>query len=246
MKHASRFPGEFADLLTARGRRLIAAPDALAADLTRERLIYAESLIARDRALELRALLERRMTPHLTPLARAVPPESISNQTRGQQERLIKTVRVRTAMLARRGSRAWNAAESLGVIRLLRSASLRAFAEGIAGRALDPDCGVQVLRYGAGDYAGPHTDHDPENPRAKDGYIDVHISLGGPEVRHQYLVWARDGHFSRMVDINRAGGVAVYHLPLWHHVTPLVPRRADDPAACRWVLLATYLFAPRK
>jgi hypothetical protein len=51
--------------------------------------------------------------------------------------------------------------------------------------------GIQVLRYGAGDYAGPHNDHDPEEPDAKDGYLDVHLSFSSPSVAHQWIVHER-------------------------------------------------------
>jgi hypothetical protein len=232
-----RFPAEFADLLTAKGRRILdrgAARD--------DPLIYLSGMIAPATALAAHALLERALRPHLAPMERAIPPESITRQTRNHQERLIKTVRNRTAYLESRRSRAWAAAERIGLIRLLRSESLRRFAERISGTTLDPKNGQQAIRYGPGDYAGPHTDHHPEEPRAAGGYLDVHISLGHPDVQHQYLVWAEAGHFMRIVDVSRPGGLALYRLPLWHYTTPLVARRKAG-AASRWVLLATYLYA---
>ncbi|MBI3451984.1 MAG: hypothetical protein HY057_03970, partial [Rhodospirillales bacterium] len=128
------------------------------------------------------------MASHLVPLVQAIPPETIANQTRNYQERLPKTVRARTAYLERRGSKAWRAAESIGLVAILGSTSFRRFAEVVAGRTLDPAMGRQVLRYGPGDYAGPHTDHHPEDPRARDGYIDMHVSFGHADIAHQYLV----------------------------------------------------------
>ena len=76
-----------------------------------------------------------------------------------------------------------------------------AFAEAVLGRKLDPKGGQQVLRYGAGDYSGPHTDHTPEIKRAARGYLDFHLSLVGPGVAHQYLVYAKGGHFTEMVPV---------------------------------------------
>ena len=83
----------------------------------------------------------------------------------------------------------------------MRSASFRAFAEALAGRRLASGWGLQVLRYGPGDYAGPHNDHHPENKDARGGYIDLHLSLCSPGVAHQWLVYSRAGHFSEIVSL---------------------------------------------
>jgi hypothetical protein len=193
-----RFPAEFADLLTPKGRRVLSRGPART-----DPLIYLHGMIAKDAALAAHALLERALRPLLAPMERAIPPESITRQTRNHQERLIKTVRNRTAYLASRRSKSWQAAERIGLIGFLCSESLRRFAERITGAALDPKSGQQAIRYGPGDYAGPHTDHHPEEPRAAGGYLDLHISLTSPEVRHQYLVWAEGGHLSRIADVSR-------------------------------------------
>lgn len=240
-----RFPSELSDLLTPRGRRALASPT-LAAAVAREGVVYVENALERDAALAGHALLERRLRPLLVPLARAIPPESISNQTRNHQERLVKVARQATAYLERRGAASSRMAERIGLVRLLRSASLRAAAERLAGRALDPRSGQQLLRYGPGDYVGPHTDHYPEDPRAAGGYVDLHLSFGHPAVRHQFLVWAVDGHFTRMAPVGAPGGIAVYRLPLWHYTTPLVARRGHAVDAARWVALATFRYAARR
>ena len=89
---------------------------------------------------------------------------------------------------------------------MMRSQSFRAFAEALAGRKLASGWGLQVLRYGPGDYAGPHNDHHPENKDAKGGYIDLHLSLASPAVAHQWLVYSRAGHFSEIVSVARPRG----------------------------------------
>ena len=180
------------------------------------------------------------MAPHLVTLSDAIPPESITGQTRNYQERLKKVARLRTAYLERRG-RAFDAAERIGLVAMLRSPGFHRFAEALAGRALDPKLGLQVLRYGPGDYQGPHTDHHPENPRARDGYVDVHLSLPSGDVADQFLVYARDGHLSEMVDVG-VPGIAAYRLPFWHYTTPLRARRGREATARRWVILGTFLF----
>jgi hypothetical protein len=245
-----RLPRDFADLLTPLGRRVLDRGDpALARALARERLVYAEGLVDRRRAAAMRDLLERRLAAVLVPMARAIPPESIRNQTRDAVERLIKTVRVRTATFENPRAAATRAAARLGLLALLGSPALRRLAERLSGRALDPANGAQVLRYGPGDYSGPHTDHTPENARAAGGYLDVHLSLAGPGAG-QTLVWdGGDGHMSRAVPVGTCGGLAIYRLPFWHYTTPLVRGPGGRPAAgagtkpFRWVALATFFYA---
>lgn len=242
----NRFPADFADLLTAKGRRILDGRDAAlrGALLDPERYFVAlRGAIDPAKARAAHALLDRRMLEMLRPLAAAIPPGSIANQTRNYQERLPKTARARTAFLERRTGAAWEAAERIGLIAMMRSDSFRGFAEAVAGRALDAKFGQQVLCYGPGDYAGPHTDHHPEDPRAAGGYIDLHVSFGSPRAAQQYLVYARDGHFSEMVDVNIAGGITVYRLPFWHYTTPLTPRAGQARSARRWVVLGTFLFS---
>jgi hypothetical protein len=169
--------------------------------------------------------------------------ESITGQTRNHQERLIKTVRVSTAYLERRGSAAWRAAERIGLVAMTGSETWHRFAEVLAGRALDRRSGRQVLCYGDGDYSGPHTDHHPEDPRAKDGYVDLHLTLATPAVAHQWLVYAEGGHFRHVLDVATVGGITAYRLPFWHYTTPLAAKRGRALAARRWVVLGTFRYA---
>ena len=242
----NRFPAEFADLLTRKGRRILERRDVATCDALLDParfFVPIRGAVDAGRARAAHALLDRRMRPWLSPLAAAIPEGSIWNQTRNYQERLPKTARVRTAFLERRAGKAWKAAEAIGLIAMMRSQSYRAFAEIIAGKALAEEFGQQVLCYGPGDYAGPHTDHHPEDPAAASGYVDFHISFGCDAVAHQYLVYAREGHFTEMVDVNKPGGITVYRLPFWHYTTPLMARAGREDAARRWVVLGTFLFA---
>ena len=120
-------------------------------------------------------------------------------------------------------------AERIGLARMMRSESFRAFAEALAGRKLRSGWGLQVLRYGPGDYAGPHNDHHPENADARQGYIDLHLSLCTPGVAHQWLVYSRAGHFSEIVSVAAPATVTAYRLPFWHYTTPLVGTRERRP-----------------
>ena len=240
-----KFPAEFADLLTPKGRAVLdsRAPElrGVLADPKR-RIVAANGLIDRAKAAACRGLLDRRLYPHLSPLSQPIPPETTWEMTEDAGEWLPKTMRVKTAYLARRGAGAFAAAESMGLLSMLRSPSFAAFAATLAGRPLRRRSGVQVLCYGAGDYAGPHNDHHPEQPEARLGYVDVHISLANSAVAHQWLVYAERGHFSRVIDVNTVGGVTAYRLPLWHYATPLVAKPGRDTQARRWVLLGTFLY----
>ncbi|MEX0814391.1 MAG: hypothetical protein WD014_01840 [Dongiaceae bacterium] len=241
-----KFPAEFADLLTPAGRRVLDGAGAEACGALanpRRRFIALEGMIEPAKAEAARRLLDRALHDVLTPMADPIPPETIWEMTENYGEWLPKTMRLKTAYLERRGSRAWRAAERIGLIALLRSESLAAFVTAVAGRALARDSGAQVLCYGPGDYAGPHNDHHPEDPSLKFGYIDCHISLASPAVAHQWLVYAERGHFTRIESVNTLGGITIYRLPFWHYTTPLAPRPGEEATARRWVLLGSFPFA---
>ncbi len=235
-----RFPSELEDLLSPAGKRVLAGKHlhGILSDPT-QRFCAERGLLSRARCDEALALLERRMLPVLTPLEAKIPPETIYAQKKNYTELLPKTSRVRTAYLERKRERGYAVAEEIGLIQMMRSESFVAFCTALAGRKLRSKHGTQVLAYGAGDYAGPHTDHHPEEKLARDGYIDVHFTLCSRDVEHQWLVYARRGHFSEVVSIAGQGIVTGYRLPFWHYTTPLV----GPPDARRWVLLGTFLFA---
>ena len=189
--------------------------------------------------LALFARLEEKLEARLEPMERPIPPESIWAMRHDYEERLPKTSRARTIYFESRREAGARAAERIGLVRMMRSASFRAFAEALSGRKLASGWGLQVLRYGPGDYAGPHNDHHPENKHARHGYIDLHLSLAAPSVKHQWLVYSRAGHFSEIVPVGGPCTVTAYRLPFWHYTTPLVGGRN----AARWVLLGTFLYA---
>jgi hypothetical protein len=233
-------PAEFEELLSRQGRRVLAGTHALCGALAdpRRRFLMADDLIDRARAARLRRRLEEVLIDTLEPLERPIPPESIWEMKRDYRELLPKTTRAATIYFESRREPGVKRAERIGLTRLLKSQSFRAFAEALAGRKLAAGWGQQVLRYGPGDYAGPHNDHHPENSGARSGYIDLHLSLSAG-VAHQWLVWSRAGHFSESVSVAGAATITAYRLPFWHYTTPLV----GGPKAARWVLLGTFLYA---
>ena len=208
----------------------------------RRRFLAADGLVDRARAEAGRLLLERFLLAHLKRIDRPIPPEATWDMTENYGELLPKTMRVSTASFERRRGRAWEAAERIGLAAMLGSESFHGFAERLAGRKLARRQGIQVLCYGPGDYAGPHNDHHPEEPEARAGYIDLHVTLVGPAVARQWLVYAVAGHFTRMENAARMGRITAYRLPLWHYTTPLVAKRGRGTEARRWVLLGTFLY----
>src|SRR5262245_50520729 len=246
MPRKSAIPAEFEDLLSHAGKRVLAgrAPEICGALADpKRRFVALSGMIPKAKAEQLRVALEREMAGLLTDLDRPIPPETIWEMTRNYDDWLPKSVRCRTAYLENRRGAAWRRAKALGLIDLLSSDSLIAFAEAVLGRRLDPKGGQQVLRYGPGDYSGPHTDHTPEIGRAAKGYLDFHLSLVNAGVAHQYLVYAKSGHFTEMVPVMESGCLTLYRLPFWHYTTPLQAKPGQERKAARWVLLGTFLYA---
>lgn len=240
---SNAIPAEFEDLLSATGKRVLAGTHALCGALAdpRTRFLARDDLLDRTKAERVRRTLQAALADELEPLERPIPPESISDMRHDYGEQLPKTSRARTIYFESRREPGVKEAERIGLVRMMRSASFRAFAEALSGRRLASGWGLQVLRYGPGDYAGPHNDHHPENKDARGGYIDLHISLCSPGVAHQWLVYSRAGHFSEIVSAAKPASLTAYRLPFWHYTTPLVGKRGRDDAA-RWVLLGTFLY----
>jgi hypothetical protein len=239
-----QFPAEFDSFLSAKGRRLLAGRSDLAGALAdpRRRFLAADGLLDSRQVEGARLLLERALLPHLSRIDRPIPPEATWEMRENYGELLPKTMRVSTATFEGKRGRAWQTAQEMGLATMLGSASFRAFAEAMAGRPLAKGWGMQALCYGPGDYAGPHNDHQPENPAAKQGYIDIHLSLPSPDVAQQFLVYAQTGHFTKIESVTKPGRITAYRLPLWHYTTPLVAKRGRDTSARRWVLLGTFLY----
>ena len=123
---------------------------------------------------------------------------------------------------------------------MLTSSSLHQFASAVTGFTLHPEPSLQIIRYEAGDYVGPHNDHHPENEEIRRGYVDLQITLTDPGVARQYLLYeAGDGYFNHPRNIGIQSGVSVSMLPFWHQVTPLEVKPAH-PGAHRWLLLVSF------
>lgn len=238
MDQLTRFPKEFEALLNDAGRRILhgrqvrsALPLALLTDV----------LDGRE-AARCRRLLDHTMRDHVRQVRAPIPKSLIASMTRSFEESLPKTLRFKTSYLRSRQSLAYRAADEVGLLQMMRSDTLRLFAESVTGLTLQSDDSIQVILYEPGDGVGPHNDNHPDIPGYESGYVDVHIMFTSPAVQRQFLVCEDGGFFSADYDI-ALDGVAVYRLPFWHYVTPLraVPRRAA--AARRWLLLHSFRIA---
>ena len=239
----ARLPTEFADLLSARGRRVLEGrePSLRGILKTGQRFVAMNGLLDAAKSRAVLAVLETHIAPHLTTMEDGIPPASIWGMRENYCELLPKTVRVRTVTMASRRSAGARAVARSGLLPFLTSPTFREFVEVLSGRRVRPRWGTQILAYGPGDYAGPHNDHHPEDPAARDGYTDVHLTFCTAGVARQTLVYAPHDHFSHEQSVRTLGGVTAYRLPFWHYTTPLIARPGRSGAARRWVLLGTFL-----
>src|SRR6266404_2690821 len=131
-------PGEFEDLLSASGKRVLAGTHALCGRLAdpKVRFLERDDLLDRIKAERVRRALETALVDKLEALERPIPPESIFGMRRDYGELLPKTSRAHTLYFDSRREPGVKEAERIGLARLMRSASFRAFAEALAGRKL--------------------------------------------------------------------------------------------------------------
>jgi hypothetical protein len=196
--------------------------------------------------LQLIRLLNLHVYPTLRPFYDPIPKEATSKMRENYSERLPKTMRCKTTLLAGKRNKAWHIVDSLGIIELLKSEKLRVLGEQVTGRKLERDPGVQILCYEPGDFSGPHNDHHPEEKHLRDGYVDIHIALSEPNVKSQLLVYEKmPGLLNAVEDVGHGSIILVYQLPFWHYVTPLISRR-EGLRARRWLLLASFIEDQRK
>ena len=149
---SNAIPAEFEDLLSASGKRVLAGTHALCGALAdpRTRFLARADLLDRTKAERVRRVLEASLADQLELMARPIPPETISDMRHDYEERLPKTSRARTIYFESRREPGVKAAERIGLVRLMRSASFRAFAEALAGRKLASGWGLQVLLIATG------------------------------------------------------------------------------------------------
>lgn len=244
MRH---FPQEFADLLNAKGRELLAQqkPLAVMSQNGATPIALLDGLIDDDVARACMQLLDRAVYPLLKRMRVPIPREALTEMTEAYGELLPKTVRVKTMELNAAKSKALDAAMEIGLAQMMRSESFHQFAEHLAGKPLNRRRrSRQVILYESGDYSGPHNDHHPKSKTEKNGFVDVHIMFSNDAVQSQLLVYEERGYLSRAHDVAATSAIAIYRLPFWHYTTPLVARAGRESEARRWLLLGSFEFDP--
>lgn len=233
----TRFPDEFEALLSPRGRRALQGRDAQASGaLSRDQFFAAEGLLKPALLGDCARLLTDAFSDLLIELARELPAPNLARLP--YEERLHKVARMQGMPTSNSTQTVqYQRAVACGLAGMLQSESYRAFVAALAGHAVDGPQNLQVLCYRPGDYAGPHTDHHPEEERMLGGYLDVHLTFCTPGVTEQLIVYERDQHLSEQRSIARAGTVTAYRLPFWHYTTPL---QVSRPSARRWLVLGTF------
>jgi hypothetical protein len=242
-----RFPSEFEDLLNARGRRMLNDPPQLES-LLKERktpIVFFEGVIDKGVADECVRLLDEAMYPRLRRMHTPIPREALTNMTANYTESLFKTVRVKTATINSRASRALEGAKEIGLDAMMLSKSFRRIAQAVTRASLREDWWArQVICYEAGDYSGPHNDHHPERPEACNGFIDFHVMFSNASVAHQMLVYEQGRFLSVSREVTQKPSIAIYRLPFWHYTTPLLARPGREQSARRWLLLGSFDYDP--
>lgn len=242
-----RFPAEFEDLLNRRGRKLLFEAPQLEALVKKKRtpILFFDGVIDSGVAAECVRLLDEAMYPVLKRMYVPIPREALTGMRENYGEKLRKTVRVRTATMNSRDSIALRAAREVGLAEMMSSPSFRRFAQAVTRYNLREDYWArQVICYETGDYSGPHNDHHPQRPEARNGFMDFHIMFSNASVAQQLLVYEEGRYLSVAREVTAKPSVAIYRLPFWHYTTPLVARRGHEATARRWLLLGSFDYDP--
>jgi hypothetical protein len=230
------FPKEFSDLLSARGRRVLAGKDAGAKGALADAPFFSGGGLLDARWVKAAPkILDRAFTDVMVEMTQRAPAATASVLDTGT-EKLPKIGRVLTNVFTPETE---VRAEACGLVAMVSSPSYQAFVEVLTQRKMRGPDKLQVLCYRPGDYAGPHTDHHPQSPAPRNGYVDIHLTFTTAGVAHQYLVYGPEGHLDQVQSVTEGGTVTAYRLPFWHYVTPLVTKTTS---ARRWLVLGTFLF----
>lgn len=232
-----RFPAEFEALLSPAGRRLLKGKHPARDALLRGPFYSSDALLDPKPLPACTKLLAKAFTDLLEPVERELPAPNLSPKS--YYDTLPKVGRMHSVpMHGPQQLVALERAKEIGLFEMMYSQSYRAFCEALAGEALEGPQAAQVLCYRPHDYAGPHTDHHPDEPRAKNGYVDVHLTFTTSGVKQQFIVYEHGGHLTEQRSIAENGTVTAYRLPVWHYTTPLLTRSKNDR---RWLVLGSFM-----
>src|SRR5688572_2689909 len=113
-----KFPPEFSDLLTRRGLRLLNNPEAAGAVVfngTNHYFANYNNVIDPEKAEVCVRLMDNHLRPRLAVEQRRIPADSIRRMKTNYEERLCKTMHIKTAFFQRSSANSYQAAEKIGL-----------------------------------------------------------------------------------------------------------------------------------
>jgi hypothetical protein len=258
MKKKTKIPTEFADLLNAKGRKILrngTAYPCFAKDSLETPYVSLKGLIDPAAAQKLVDVLET----HIRPAIRRYDihlnaPREYGNEELGKpaiapfSQSLYRGYLVDLSLSKDpkffgleedpEGIFSGQIHEETGLFPLLRSDSMAELINKTTGYDIDIQFDihfVQVNGYAPGDHIGFHNDWDCDEDTGKDRpFISFHLSLPNKLVDHHYLLYENHGYLNGWVDGNSFGSISIYRLPFWHSVMPMM----GPPGAFRWLMMA--------
>ena len=247
----NRFPPQFADILNARGRRLLESSrepfpqfsaDAQGPDAP---IAHFSDIIQRRKARALIQLLDERVFAHIDtgpdeefPAFRPLP-SGYAKYVRSWNSPYSSRLRMGNAD-AEEDPMMHRIARRIGLSRFMNSDTLLEFVRRVTGYRVAPRNGqvyCQVSCYCTGDYIGLHSDLHRRNGKTRH-FVLCQLNLPNDAVANQMLVHQQGPYLSGAVNHDQPG-VSVLRLPFWHMATPLQPKAGHEAHARRWVAMAS-------
>lgn len=243
-----KFPAEFEDLLNKDGKKI------LSGQYTPENfgkkggtpIEVVKGVIDPAVAADCVRILQQHFYGHLKSIASRIDKDAIPAMKKNYTEKLAKTLKMKTLELGVKKTKTNLLAHDCGLMQMLASDSLKAFAEAVTKEKFGSPENNQIICYQHGDYVSPHNDHHPENDNVKNGYYDIHIMFSNEHVQHQWLVYEKNGFLNHTHDIAAPSAIAIYKLPFWHYTTPMMAKADKEDEAQRWLLLRSFEMPEKK
>lgn len=243
-----KFPTEFEDLLNKNGKKILKGQYA-AENFGKKGgtpIEVVKGVIDDAVAADCVAILKQNFHGRLKNVGSKLDPNAIKAMKKNYSEKLAKTLKMQTLELGVKKTKTNQMAHDCGLMQMMASDSLKAFAEAVTGETFGSPENNQIICYRHGDYVSPHNDHHPENDNVKNGYYDIHLMFSNEHVKHQWLVYEKNGFLNSTYDIASPSAIAIYKLPFWHYTTPMMGKEGKEDEAHRWLLLRSFEMPEKK
>jgi hypothetical protein len=243
-----KFPAEFEDLLNKNGKKILKGQ--YTSDNFGKKggtpIEVVKGVIDDAIAADCVTILRENFHGRLKNISSPLDPNAIKSMKKNYSEKLAKTLKMQTLELGVKKTKTNQLAHDCGLMQMLASDSLKAFAEAVTGEKFGSPENNQIICYRHGDYVSPHNDHHPENDNVKHGYYDIHLMFSNEHVQHQWLVYEKKGFLNSTYDIASPSAIAIYRLPFWHYTTPMMAKENKEADAQRWLLLRSFEMPEKK